>query len=110
MTRRPRASITSASGVDAAKVRADLGNDAVTDEHVAVDEVTKTRVDRDDVATLNQDLFGHGCSNLREWVRRERESAGAERLGRRERGACQPRASGKELLLEGDRSRWRGAA
>ena len=44
---------------------ADFGDDAVTDEHVAVDQVTKARVDSDDVAALNKDLCGHDGSNLR---------------------------------------------
>jgi hypothetical protein len=47
------------------KVGADLRDDAITDEHVAVDQVTKARVDSDDVAALNKDLFGHDGSNLR---------------------------------------------
>jgi hypothetical protein len=49
-------------------VRSDVGDDAFTDEHVAVDEVTEARVDSDDVAALNKDLFGHDGSNLRKSV------------------------------------------
>jgi hypothetical protein len=44
---------------------ADFGDDTVTDKHVAVDEVTKTRLDSDNVTTFNKDLFGHDGSNLR---------------------------------------------
>jgi hypothetical protein len=47
------------------KIAADVGNDAVTDEHVSFDEVTKARVDSDNVAALNKNLFGHGQGMLR---------------------------------------------
>jgi hypothetical protein len=47
------------------KIVADFSDDAITDEHVAVDQVTKARVDSDHVAALDQDLFGHDDSNLR---------------------------------------------
>jgi hypothetical protein len=43
----------------------DVSDDAATDEHVAVDDVTQALVDSDDVAALNKDLFGHGGSSLR---------------------------------------------
>ena len=42
------------------KVTADFSDDAVTEEHVAVDEVTKARVDSNYVSTFNKDLCGHG--------------------------------------------------
>ena len=47
------------------QVRADFSDDAVTDKHVAVNEVTNAWVDSDDVAALNKDLFGHDDPTLR---------------------------------------------
>jgi hypothetical protein len=50
--------------VSTRQVRADFSDDAVTDEHLPADEVTRVRVDCDIVAA-NEDLFGRDRYNLR---------------------------------------------
>lgn len=44
------------------QVVADLSDEAVTNEDVAVDEVTEARVDSDDVAALDEQFGGHDGS------------------------------------------------
>ena len=41
---------------------ADLGDDTVPDEHVTADNVTEARVDRDDVAGVDEQFVGHSGS------------------------------------------------
>jgi hypothetical protein len=80
------------------KVGADVGDNADTNEHVAVGEVTTASVDGDDVAALNKDLLGHSGSNLKRSMGEGDEKVGVRGTPVVLEAACLPDRSQVRLL------------